>query len=112
MNAKLMSYNTQDFPTKFHMEAQIKELEKITSDIEMVNKLKRAGLISYTLTQVWNKQGKFRLGHYWSYKDEKSFVNCQKIINQIPRDDEDSASNNSILQADRGIVLLNVSNDD
>jgi len=112
MNAKLMSYNTQDFPTKFHMEAHIKELEKITSDIEMVNKLKRAGLISYTLTQVWNKQGKFRLGHYWSYKDEKSFVNCQKIINQIPRDDEDSASNNSILQADRGIVLLNVNNND
>ncbi len=106
MDAKLMSYNQQDFPTKFHMEGAINRVQKITEEENIKQKLKNAGLVSYTLTQVWNKQGKFRLGHYWAYKDEKAFVSCQKIINEMSQVDNDD--NMSILQADRGIVLLHV----
>ena len=104
MNEKLMSYNQEDFPTKFHMEAQINRVQEITKNEELKGKLKEAGLVKYTMTQVWNKQGKFRLGHYWSYKDEKAFISCQKILNQMAQDNE----NTSILQADRGIVLLQI----
>ena len=57
------------------------QIRKITKEESLKQKLKEAGLVSYTLTQIWNKQGKFRLGHYWAYKDEKAFVSCQKIIN-------------------------------
>ena len=63
-NAKLMSYNQEDFPTKFHMESAINKYQKISDNEDLKSKLKQAGLIGYTLTQIWNKQGKFRLGHY------------------------------------------------
>ena len=66
--------------------------------------MKEAGLVSYTLTQVWNKQGKYRLGLYFSYRDEKAFIDCQKILNGIPEDED----NPMILNADRGVVRLHV----
>ena len=41
-------------------------------------------------------------GCYYSYKDEKAFVACQKLLNGIPEDED----NPSIVNADRGIVVL------
>ena len=101
MDAKLMSYNQLDFPSKAHMESKIREIEN------QVNRygehMAAAGLVSFTLTQVWNKQGKFRLGSYFAYRDEKAFVDCQKILNGMPQDEENPAIEN----ADRGVVVLN-----
>jgi len=37
-----------------------------------------------------------------AYRDEKAFVDCQKILNGIPQDEENPAIRN----ADRGIALL------
>ena len=37
-----------------------------------------------------------------SYKDEKAFIACQKLLNGIPEDED----NPSIVNADRGIVVL------
>ena len=54
------------------------------------------------MTQVWNKQGKFRVGSYWAYRDEKAFIDCQKLLNGIPQDED----NPSIANADRGVVRL------
>ena len=102
MNAKLMSYNQIDFQSKFHMEAMIKQMESV--DEKMRNKFKEAGLLSFTVTQIWNKQGKYRLGVYYAYRDEKAFVNCQKLLNSMPTDDD----NPVIQNADRGIVVYHV----
>ena len=66
------------------------------------SQMKKAGLVSFVLTQIWNKQGKFRLGSHFSYRDEKAFVACQKILNGIPQDED----NPTVTNADRGIVLL------
>ena len=52
--------------------------------------------------QIWNKQGNNRLGIYYSYKDEKAFIACQKLLNGIPEDED----NPSIVNADRGIVVI------
>ena len=102
---KLMSYNQLDFQSKANLEMHVSQLE---SETEMYKEqLEKAGMLSFTLTQVWNKQGKFRLGQYWSYKDEKSFVVCQKILNGIPVDEE----NPTIQNADRGVVLLHVADE-
>ena len=38
----------------------------------------------------------------YSYKDEKAFIACQKLLNGIPEDED----NPSIVNADRGIVVL------
>ena len=42
------------------------------------------------------------MGIYYSYKDEKAFIACQKLLNGIPEDED----NPSIVNADRGIVVL------
>ena len=33
MKAKLMSYNSRDFQSKFHMEAKIKEMESVSETL-------------------------------------------------------------------------------
>ena len=100
MKAKLMSYNQIDLQSKFHLEAEIKRIENNVE--KMKDQFKKAGLLSFTVTQIWNKQGNNRLGIYYSYKDEKAFVACQKLLNGIPEDED----NPSIVNADRGIVVL------
>ena len=69
---------------------------------EMSSRFKSAGALRQTVSQVWNKEGVFMLGNMWEYKDEKAFIACQKLLNGIA-DDED---NPSIINADRGIVVL------
>ncbi|NCF47918.1 MAG: hypothetical protein GWP36_00135 [Bacteroidetes bacterium] len=104
--AKLMSYNQIDFQSKFHMDAMVAQMESVTET--MGDKFKEAGLLSFTVTQIWNKQGKFRLGVYYAYKDEKAFVDCQKLAKGIPQDED----NPTIQNADRGVVLLHIDNTD
>ena len=43
-----------------------------------------------------------RVGSYWAYRDEKAFIDCQKLLNGIPQDED----NPSIANADRGVVRL------
>ena len=100
MAPKLMIYNQIDLQSKFHLEAEIKRIENNVE--KMKDQFKKAGLLSFTVTQIWNKQGNNRLGIYYSYKDEKAFVACQKLLNGIPEDED----NPSIVNADRGIVVL------
>ena len=100
MTPKLMSYNQMDFQSKFHLEAEIKRIENNVD--KMKQQFKKAGLLSFTVTQIWNKQGNNRLDIYYSYKDEKAFIACQKLLNGIPEDED----NPSIVNADRGIVVL------
>jgi len=100
MTPKLMSYNQIDFQSKFHLEAEIKRIENTVDT--MKQQFKKAGLLSFTVTQIWNKQGNNRLGIYYSYKDEQAVIACQKLLNGIPEDED----NPSIVNADRGIVVI------
>jgi hypothetical protein len=100
MSPKLMSYNQIDFQSKFHLEAELNRMEELVKQTK--DKFKKAGLLSFTVTQIWNKQGNNRLGVYFSYRDEKAFIACQKIINGVPQNED----NPSIVSADRGIVVM------
>ena len=95
-----MSYNQIDFKSKFHLEAELNRMEELVKQTK--DKFKKAGLLSFTVTQIWNKQGNNRLGVYFSYKDEKAFIACQKILNGVPQDSD----NPSIVNADRGVVVM------
>ena len=100
MASVLMSYITSTFQTKSDMRVAEEEWQKIIQ--EMSSRFKSAGALRQTVSQVWNKEGVFMLGNMWEYKDEKAFIACQKLLNGIA-DDED---NPSIINADRGIVVL------
>ena len=50
---------------------------------EKFQKFKNAGALRQTVSQIWNKEGTLRFGHLWEYKDEKFFVQCQKILEKL-----------------------------
>ena len=78
--SKLISYITSDFQTKSDLKIGEMEWENIMN--AKFDKFKKAGAIRQTFTQIWNKEGTLRLGHLWKYKDEKAFVEYQKIFRE------------------------------
>ena len=78
MDALLISYTTVDFRTKTEMELALRRWD--SNKEKWLKKFKAAGMVSNINTQIWNKEGTLRLGHLWEYKDEKAFVECQKIF--------------------------------
>ena len=100
MTPKLMSYNTDDFQSKAHMEMFIAEIEKNVD--AMGDQMSDAGLLSFTVTQVWNKQGKSQLGWLFEYSDPDAYKKCQPIFKQMEADFGDIEMQ---LTAYRGVVL-------
>ena len=80
IESTLISYITADYKTKSDMKVGMMEWQKIIQ--EMTPKFKKAGALRQTASQVWNKEGVFRLGYTWEYKDEKSFVKCQALFRE------------------------------
>ena len=101
--SKLISYITSDFQTKSDMKIGEMEWEKIMN--EKFENFKKAGAVRQTLTQIWNKEGSLRLGHLWEYKDEKAFVECQKIFRDAELEFENRTGITWKVFSNRGIVL-------
>ena len=72
---KLLSYTSVDFPTKAKMNLYIKLLEQRDNDKKNNEKLKEAGLLRRSLSQIWNTQNILRIGISSKNKDENSFKN-------------------------------------
>ena len=67
-----------------------------------LKKFKDAGMTSNINTQIWNKEGVFRIGRIFMYKDEKAFIACQKIFREFENENSDI---NRKISSSRGIVL-------
>ena len=39
-------------------------------------------MLRWVLTRIWNKEGVARVGILFEYKDEKSFVICQTLLDE------------------------------
>ena len=78
--SKLMSYITSDFGSKSDMRVGAEEWQAIIE--EMLPKFKKAGAIRQAVSQIWNKEGVYRLGTMWEYKDEKAFREAEKKIDK------------------------------
>ena len=97
--SKLMSYITSDFASKSDMKVGAEEWQAIIQ--EMLPKFKKAGAIRQTVSQIWNKEGVFRLGNMWEYKDEKAFREAEMKFDQKAQISVKNFSN-------RGIILYDV----
>jgi len=104
--SKLMSYITSDFATKSDMRVGAEEWQKIIQ--EMLPKFKKAGAIRQTVSQIWNKEGIFRLGNMWEYKDEKAFIACQNLFREAEMKFEQKAKITVKNFSNRGIILYDV----
>ena len=101
--SKLMSYITTDFVSKSDMRVGAEEWQAIIE--EMLPKFKKAGAIRQTVSQIWNKEGVFRLGTLWEYKDEKAFVECQKLFREAEMKFEKKVQITTKDFSNRGIIL-------
>ena len=101
--SKLMSYITSDFTSKSDMRVGAEEWQAIIQ--EMLPKFKKAGSIRQTVSQIWNKEGIFRLGTMWEYKDEKAFAACQKLFREAEMKFEQKAKITVKDFSNRGIIL-------
>ena len=104
--SKLMSYIISDFASKSDMRVGAEEWQAIIE--EMLPKFKKAGAIRQTVSQIWNKEGIFRLGTMWEYKDEKAFTECQKLFREAEMKFEQKAKITVKNFSNRGIILYDV----
>ena len=104
--AKLMSYITSDFSSKSDMRVGAEEWQAIIE--EMIPKFKKAGAIRQTVSQIWNKEGVFRLGTMWEYKDEKAFIECQNLFREAEKKFNQKTQIAVKDFSNRGIILYDV----
>ena len=78
--ALLMSYIIADVSSK----SDIVVLHDTWIEIveSMRDEFKNAGALRQTVCQIWNKEGVFRLGFMWEYRNDKAFIDCQKLFRE------------------------------
>ncbi len=104
--SELMSYITSDFSSKSDMRVGAEEWQAIIE--EMIPKFKKAGAIRQTVSQIWNKEGVFRLGTMWEYKDEKAFIECQNLFREAEKKFNQKTQIAVKDFSNRGIILYDV----
>ena len=69
-NVNLINYSTREFSTKGEMDSYIRKQDEIFT--EKVTKIFiDAGMLRRVVTQIWNKEGTFRVGIHLSIKTKK-----------------------------------------
>ena len=106
MAAVLMSYITSSFQSKSDMRVAGEEWQTIIQ--EMSSRFKAAGAIRQTVSQVWNKEGVFRLGYTWEYRDEKAFVECQGLFREAESLFDKRTEIIRKVFANRGVILEDI----
>ena len=81
--SKLINFTIQDFISEKELELKLFRWETIKNNY--MPKLKEKGLLRLVTNQVWNKEGKSRLGHLFEYEDYKAYKNYQPIFQEIER---------------------------
>ena len=100
-DAKLINYSTADFATEAELEVRVYKWQEQKN--EYLPKLKKNGLLRYTTLRIWNKEGQFRLGYLFEYKDDLAYKNCQSIWQEVEKNMK--AQGTVKVFANRGIVL-------
>ena len=100
-NVKLMNYTIADFLSKQDMELRLYKWEDEKKNF--LPKLKENGMLRFSILRVWNKEGVFRLGYLFEYKDEEAYKDCQEIWQDV----EKKMKSEHIVKvfANRGIVI-------
>ncbi len=98
---KLVNYTTADFATKSDMEIALYKWKEVRDQVML--KLKAKGLTRFTILRIWNKEGVFRIGYLFEYRDESAYKDCQEIWQQQENRTQENAP--AKIFANRGIVL-------
>ena len=100
-DAKLINFSTADFSSKAEMQMNFNNWQSESE--QYLPKLKSLGMLRFCILRVWNKEGVFRLGYIFEYKDEDAYKNCQPIWHEVEKKGKAEAPVK--IFANRGIVL-------
>ena len=100
--SKLINYTTADFATKGDMELRTYKWQEHKD--KHLPKLQSKGMLRFSITRVWNKEGVFRIGYLFEYKNEKAYKDCQEIWKET--ESKMKAEQAVKVFANRGIVIV------
>ena len=100
--SKFMSYTNSYYSTKDKMIAGEAEWQKIVK--KNFVKFKKAGAIRQTVSEIWNKE-EIRIREMWEYKNEESFINCQKLIEEIEFELNEKYDLKTKTFSNKGVIL-------
>jgi|TARA_B110000008_G_C16742717_1_gene473346 hypothetical protein len=101
-SSKLISYTTREFLTENELELYVKMQDEIYTPA-VIDEFIKSGLLRRALTKVWNKKGASKLAIIFEYKDDQSFVACQKLLEKYHHPKVKNFANKVV--GTRGIVL-------
>ena len=78
-NVSMINYTTRDFISKTELELYISKQDEIFTP-DVVNEFTQAGMLRRVVTQIWNREGAFRVGIIFEYKDQKAYNKCQALL--------------------------------
>ena len=97
----LMNFVTVDYATESDLEVSRFRWEENRE--KYLPQLMAKGLNRFTVLKIWNKEGVFRLGFWYEYKDPDAFAACKEIWGEIESQSQKRAP--SKIFANRGVVL-------
>ena len=101
-SSKLISYTTREFLTENELELYVKMQEEIYTP-SVIDEFIKSGLLRRALTKVWNKKGASKVAIIFEYKDDQSFVACQRLLEKYHHPKVKNFANKVV--GTRGIVL-------
>ena len=101
-SSKLISYTTREFLTENELELYVKMQDEIYTP-SVIDEFIKSGLLRRALTRVWNKKGASKVAIIFEYKDDQSFVACQRLLEKYHHPKVKNFANKVV--GTRGIVL-------
>ena len=101
-SSKFMSYTNSYYKTKDDMNAGETEWQKIVK--QNFDRFKKAGAMRQTVSKIWNKE-EIRIREMWEYKNEKSFIDCQKLIEEIEVEFNEKYELKTKKFSNKGVIL-------
>ena len=101
-SSKLISYTTREFLTENELELYVKMQDEIYTPA-VIDEFIKSGLLRRALTKVWNKKGASKVAIIFEYKDDQSFVACQRLLEKYHHPKVKNFANKVV--GTRGIVL-------
>ena len=102
MKSSLINHTIVEFPSEEYLELRKREL--LDSSDEFFAKASKMGILRYTISKIWNITEKNKLCFTFEYKDEKSYKQCQKFIEEWQRATDNSSVPRKVF-SNRGIII-------
>ncbi len=100
--SKYMSYTNSYYSNKDALISGESEWQKIVKKNFL--KFKKAGAIRQTVSEIRNKE-EIRIREMWEYKNEESFINCQKLIKEIEVELNEKYELKTKTFSNKGVIL-------